>query len=286
MRFFINNWKAFTYPLFCLSILIVDQLVLNVPLLLTLLKIGGLSFLHVVFVFKNKYVFDSDIYHYISNLRTELDKHNMIKPILTSSQSMYLFWFYFLILTLFLSDFVHTIEYKMLLFYSVVILTIIVFVDGINEIFRAFTNKADLNKVYTPFSLRQTRYMWKALAQLTPVCASIGKIVTGTLVGTEIIGPGFIGNGQTIGPVTKVIANDYIYPGCNITLQTKYDIAYESYKSGWNLEVNEGLRPESTRIPERVCSIKCKKDMLDLGLTDDMIGALSTSSAISISNKK
>lgn len=286
MLFLKNNWKAILFPFSCLIILIVDQIILQISLMISLVKIGIISLLHAMFVLKTKYVYNSDIYNYIYNLRIELNKNSIIKPFLKTSQSMYIFWLYFFLVTLFLSNFAFVIPYRKMLLSLITVLTIIVFMDCINEIFRAIINKADLNRVYTPHSLKQTRFMWKAIAKIMPACISFGKLVTATLVGTEVVGPSIVGDGQLIGPVTKTVVNNHMYPNCEVPLETRYDVQYESYKERWNSDVDKGLRPENNRMPERIYTINCKKDMLNLGLTSDMIDSLSTSQSITTPGKK
>tara|TARA_R110001592_G_scaffold150202_5_gene376019 strand:- start:4461 stop:5318 length:858 start_codon:yes stop_codon:yes gene_type:complete len=285
MLFFKSNWKAIIFPFFCLSIVVIDQLVLELPLIITIFKIGCFSFLHFFYVLKNKYIYTSDIYQYISNLRIELNKNNIIKPFLKKTHSTYLFWAYFLLIILFISNFSILVGYKQVIFFLIVILTMVVFMDAINELIRLLTNKSELSRVYTPHSLQQTRFVWQALAKLTPVCTSFGKVALTCLVGSEVAYPIIFGNGQSLGPITKTVANQYMYPDCNLPIETRFDMQYESYKSGWNSDVDQNLRPIDSRMPERALNIRSKVDMYNMSLTTDMIDALE-SEGISISTKK
>jgi hypothetical protein len=162
----------------------------------------------------------------------------------------------------------------------------IVFMDAINELIRLMTNKSDLSRVYIPHSLQQTRFVWQAFAKLTPVCSSFGKVILTCATASEVIFPIIFGNGQSLGPITKIVANQHMYPDCNVPVETRFDMQYESYKSGWNLEVDQKLRPIDSRMPERIFNIRCKDDMYNMSLTTNMIDALETGGTISISTKK
>lgn len=286
MLFFKNNWKAIIFPFFCLFILIIDQLILELPLIITIVKIGCFSFLHFFYVLKNKYIYTSDIYKYIINLRIELNKNNIIKPFLNKTHSTYLFWAYFFLVMLSMSKLSILMDYKQVIFSLIVILTMIVFMDAINELIRLMTNKSELSRVYTPHSLQQTRFVWQAFAKLTPICTSVGKVALTCAATSEVVYPTIFGNGQSLGPVTKMVANQHMYPDCNVPVETRFDMQYESYKSGWNSEVDQKLRPIDSRMPERILNIRSKDDMYDMSLTTNMIDALENSGTMYISTKK
>lgn len=286
MLFIKNNWRGFLFPFFCGCIILVDQVILEIPLGLTIVKISCFSIIHYIYVLKSQYIYKSDIYNYMTNLKIELSKNNVIKPLLSKNTSTYLFWSYFLLVTLFISNFSILIGYKKFIFSLIIILTVIVFIDSLNELLRLLLNKSDLSRVYVPHSLQQTRYFWEVLAKLTPVCTSFSKVTLSFLIGSEVVYPSIFGDGQELGPITKIIGNKYIHPDCNIPIETRFDMQYESYKTRWNLDVDQELRPIDSRMPERITNICCKDDMYDLNSTTSMIEAMTSGSDISLSTKK
>jgi hypothetical protein len=92
MKFLFKNYKGLIYPLIILSILFFDQIIFQIPLIITLLKLFCFSILHYLYVLKTDYIYDSDIYRYLTDLKIELEKNYIIKPFLSPIQSTIIFW--------------------------------------------------------------------------------------------------------------------------------------------------------------------------------------------------
>ena len=67
-QFLKNNWQSFLYPFVVMLIIAFDQ-VLEVSYLVTSGKIFFFSLGHVIFVYKTKYIYQSDTYIYYAKLR-------------------------------------------------------------------------------------------------------------------------------------------------------------------------------------------------------------------------
>ena len=78
-----NNWRGILLPPICGGIILSDQLLFDLLWAIRLIKIFVFSILHNLFVLKRKYVYNSDIYNYLTLLNIELDKNHVIKPFLT-----------------------------------------------------------------------------------------------------------------------------------------------------------------------------------------------------------
>ena len=78
-----NNWRGVLFPTICGGIILSDQLLFDLFWAIRLLKVFVFSILHILFVLKRKYVYNSDIYNYLTLLNIELDKNHVIKPFLT-----------------------------------------------------------------------------------------------------------------------------------------------------------------------------------------------------------
>ena len=78
-----NNWRGILFPKICGGIILSDPLLFDLLWAIRLLKVFVFSILHILFVLKRKYVYNSDIYNYLTLLNIELDKNHVIKPFLT-----------------------------------------------------------------------------------------------------------------------------------------------------------------------------------------------------------
>jgi len=91
-----KNWKALVFSLSCIGIILIDQYILLLPLRITFLKIGLFAFLHALFIIKINYVFYSDIYKYMLELKTEMLRGHVYTPFLGEKQSSIIFFFFIL----------------------------------------------------------------------------------------------------------------------------------------------------------------------------------------------
>ena len=279
-----NNWRGILFPTICGGIILSDQVLFDLPWAITLVKIFVFSILHILFVLKSKYVYNSDIYNYVTLLNIELDKNHVIKPFLTRGQASLIWWGFFFLLNLYLLRLTIIVQNLVYVHGLLVILGSIIFIDSLNEIFRTLTNKADLARVHVPYSLQQTRGVIQISTKLIPTCVNMGKVTMAVLGGTELGYPLIFGDGQKLGPVTSGVANQ-IYSDCNIPIETRNDLNYESYKVAWNNEI-EKYQLNDTLLPERHRHIRCNQHFLDLGLRKDQIEALKTPGLTPTSGKK
>ena len=63
MNFLKANWKTILYPGMVIFIIIFDQIV-GISYLVTLIKIFVFSIIHVFYVKKTKYIYDSEVYRH------------------------------------------------------------------------------------------------------------------------------------------------------------------------------------------------------------------------------
>jgi len=262
MFFLRNNWKGLFFPISCFCILFFDYSIGN-SFYFTLIKILILSLLHALYVYKTEYVYDSDIYRYLNDLKFEYERNHIIKPFLTYNQVNMVY--ICLVITLCFRPF----ESFSLISFS--FLSALLIIDSLNIFLRSLTNKAELKNVKPPISLMQTRFVFTILTKLIPNCAAASRFVIGMGVTTEIAYPSMLGDGNCIGPVTKFIGNNILYTDIKIPVETKLDSMYESFRH------QDLIRPEGEPpLPERIGNLRKEQDLLDLGVSqgdiDSMLG--------------
>jgi hypothetical protein len=106
-KFLRNNWQALVFPLLILSCIFFDQVVWRLPLVVTLFKLTLLGVAHYVYVLKTMYLYNSDIYRYLGNIKAEREKNytmdSLFSPLVSKAQYRYFnincsftdFWKYF-----------------------------------------------------------------------------------------------------------------------------------------------------------------------------------------------
>ena len=94
--FFNNNWKFAVFPLSLPFIMIVDYY-LQYPVYISMVKVALFALIHFLFVLRTKYIFDSDIVRYYSNLKIEFANGFTVKSVLSTKQSKYVYYFYYFI---------------------------------------------------------------------------------------------------------------------------------------------------------------------------------------------
>lgn len=262
MFFLRKNWKGLFFPISCFCIFFFDYFVGN-SFYFTLIKILIFSLLHALYVYKTEYVYDSDIYRYLSDLKFEYERNHIIKPFLTYNQVNMVY--ICLVITLCFRPF----ESFSLISFSFFCALLIM--DSLNIFLRSLTNKAELKNVKPPISLMQTRFVFTTLTKLIPHCTAASRFVIGMGGTTEIAYPLILGDGNSIGPATKLIGNNILYTDVKVPVETKLDSMYESFKH------QDLIRPEGEPLlPERICNLRKEQDLLDLGVSqgdiDSMLG--------------
>ena len=258
MFFLRNNWKGLFFPISCLCIFFFDYFVGN-SFYFTLIKLLIFSLFHVLYVYKTEYVYDSDIYRYLNDLKFEYERNHIIKPFLTYNQVSIVY--ICLVITFCFRPF----ESFSLISFS--FLSALLIIDALNIFLRSLTNKAELKNVKPPISLMQKRFVFTTLTKLVPHCAAASRLVIGMGVTTEIAYPSIFGNG--IGPVTKFVGNNILYTDLKVPIATKLDSMYESFRH------EELIRPEGEPpLPERTCNLRKEQDLLDLGVSQSSIDSM------------
>jgi len=262
MFFLRNNWKGLFFPTSCFCIFFFDYSIGN-SFYFTLIKLLIFSLFHALYVYKTKYVYDSDIYIYLNDLKFEYERNHIIKPFLTYNQVTIIY--ICLVITFCFQPF----ESFSLISFS--FLSALLIIDSLNIFFRSLTNKAELKNVKPPISLMQTRFVFTTFTKLIPNCVAASRFVIGTGIATEIVYPVVLGDGNRIGPVTKFIGNNILYTDLQVPVLTKLDSMYESFKH------QDLIRPEGElSLPERTCNLRKEQDLLDLGVSqgdiDSMLG--------------
>jgi hypothetical protein len=271
MFFLAKNWKALVFPGVCCYIICFDYF-FGFGFGISLIKILVFSFFHFLYVYKTQYIYNSDIYIYLNELKIEYERKHIIKPFLTSNQST--------LITFSLLFFICIKDYNPFIFCFISCFACLLILDAINVFGRSLTNKAELNQVKVPVSLKQTRFMFTAFTKFTPNCVALGKLVVGSLTCSELVYPAVVGNGNTLGPVMKIIDNNLLHPDLKLPIETKLDHCYESYKADF-----DKFRPESKPLPDRTQILFEKQDILNLGVTagqiEIMTGNMSSTSPVS-----
>jgi len=141
------------------------------------------------------------------------------------------------------------------------------------ELFRAATCTANLSKIFVPHTLRQTRHMFKFLTKIWPICTALAKGISSFIGISEIIYPMTFGDLYTIGPLTKIAANNIIYPECKFPIRNKFELHYESYKTRHNEAIEDGTCM-SEILPERHIFIDHREDFKKMGISESTIEAI------------
>jgi hypothetical protein len=266
-QFVTRNWKAILFPVVILLIITFDQCILGLPWELTTVKVFFISSLHVMLVLKTKYLFDSDIYNYLSSLKLEHERCFIIKPFLSNLQTSIIFGITF-ILFLVVSHGLFSVYTSF--FNGLLILCLCaLFANSINEMARNYTNRSDLGQVRVPPSIQQRRFTITLLqlgTKVSPLCANAVKLV-GTGLGLSEIGiPIVTGGPNKIGPVTHWITNR-IYAGNEMTcpIRTRLDVMAEHAFFINQQNVDDGLLKQNP-IGKRKFNLTMPKQIWDLGI--------------------
>jgi hypothetical protein len=236
---------------------------IGMPFIVTIFKIFILSLLHYLYVLRTKYIYNSDIYIYLSDLKEEMNRNHVIKPFLSRNlfQGLCLITYIGTLSGLYFMDsffsnysWVWTV---LSLFYLIILSDVLI------ELLRLWVNKADLNKVKVPHSLQQTRGLWKFLAKAGPTCAKLAA-GSGTLVAMSEVGYPMISGGPLkIGPLTHYHVNNHLYTDLAFPIETRGDIAYEH---AWHLNeqnVNQGVK-EYNSLKKRTFNITSPSELAKL----------------------
>jgi len=227
------------------------------------------------YVKKTKYIYDSEIYHHYTELRSEYEGNFTLDSILPEQTKRVLFIVIYS-LTLFLciignNKFSGKVELSLLL----CILGVIFIIDVLYEFIRTSTNTTDFTKVKSkiPSSLRlynqQKRFMYTIImqkfVQYGPACINGIKTVVAGVGVVEVGYPTVFADGQ-LGPLTKFVANDLIYKnqGLECPIQTQEDMIYESHRKVVEAGVVDGFRSYN-HMPKRTfsfCSEVEREDFL------------------------
>ena len=259
---FMKNWRALAFPIGVIFIIFVD-FIIGTPFIVNISKILILSILHYIYVLRTKYVYNSDIYIYLSDLKEEMNRNNVIKPFLSRNffQGLCLVTYFGTFCGLYFMDFLLS-DYSWVWILLSLSYCIILF-DVIIELLRLWTNKADLNRVKVPHSLQQTRGMWKFLTRTGPACAKIAAGV-GTLVAISEVGyPMASGGPLKIGLLTHYHVNNQLYTDLAFPVETRFDITYEY---AWHLNeqnVNQGVK-EYNPLKKRTFNITSPSELAKL----------------------
>jgi len=273
ISFIKSTWKAFVFPISCLFILILDQYFLDISLSITVFKLSIFSLLHFILVLKTKYVYDSTVYTYLSLLKLEYNKNYIIKPILTNNQITILFYIYLFVFTIVSLKITYFLEYKLYLQTLWFLLSIFFIFNCFFEIFRTLTNKADLQKVFVPHQLMQTRKMWQFFTKIAPTCSAFSKAVPAALLFIEVGIPQACNIPHTIGPLTKGVANNFVYPDCSLPIENRLELNYETFKKEYNTAIENKLYI-AEKLPERSFKILHKDDFRKMKISESIIEAI------------
>jgi hypothetical protein len=265
MKFIKSNWKGLLFPIICCCIIAFDYYFDN-PFVLSLVRILIFSFFHFLYVYKTKYVYDSDVYRYLDALKTEYERKHIIKPFLSDTQSTTAL--VLLVLSVCVKD-VHPLIYAVMLPCASLLI-----MDSINIFMRTLTNKAELNSIRSPASLTQVRFVFTWMTKITPNCKALGRFTAGALTMSEVVYPKFLCNDNTLGPVVKMVDNKILHPELKLPIETKLDHNYESYRSEF-----AKYRPNSIPLPDRTQILFTKNDILDLGVDKGHIESMISSSS-------
>ena len=219
MNFFKANWKTILYPGMVMLIIIFDQIV-GISYLVTLIKIFVFSIIHVFYVKKTKYIYDSEVYRHYAELRSEYENNFTLESIIPEKTKRVLFIIIYS-LSLFLCIISNNVfSGKGQLGLVLCILCIIFIIYVFYEFVRTFTNTTNFSKVNAklPLSIRvcsvQKRYMYtflmQKLVQHGPTCINAVK---GVATGVSLIEMGYpkVFSDGRLGPLTKFIGNEVIY---------------------------------------------------------------------------
>jgi hypothetical protein len=267
MNFFISNYKAILFPVGVVTIFFFDQVIMKLPLELTVLKIFFISILHLLLVFRTNYLYDSDVYAYLSALKAERQKCFIIKPILSKLQTIIVFWLTLILFVIVsqcsLGDYT-TVSYGLLLFFFSIL-----FLNSINEILRNLTNRVDFNRIKVPASLSQRRYVISALqfgTKVTPICLNTIKVF-GAGIGLSEVGiPLVTGGPNAIGPGTCWITNRmYAHNDMTCPIVTRLDVIAEHAYHINEKSFKDGLIKENP-MGKRMFPLTTPKQLFKLGI--------------------
>jgi hypothetical protein len=249
-----------------MGIIFFDQILMEFPIELTIFKVLVVSLLHVLFVMRTKYVYNSDIYIYLSDLKKAREECFIIKPLLSDLQSGILFWLSFVLflgITYFGLGQSNLLNGLLLLCFSTLLL------NGFNEILRNLTNKAELSRVAVPPSLQQRRFM-PTIAQFgakaAPLCGNALRTVGAGIGISEVALPFVTGGPNNIGPITRWATNK-MYAGNKMTcpINTRLDVMAEH---AWNVNqqnIDAGLLKQHT-TSKRMYSLTTPSQLAQLGV--------------------
>lgn len=263
-----KNYKSLLFPLMILGIFLFDQILMHFPLELTVLKILFISLLHTFVVLRTNYIYSTDIYIYLSALKVARENNFIIKPILSEIQCNVLFGISlgsFLILT----HFNNLGEISNVLFGILISSFFLLFLNSLNEVFRNYTNKADLHRVKIPASLQQRRYVI-SLSQLgtkaVPLCINTVKLLGATLGLSEFGVPMLTGGPNNIGPITAFVVNTkYADNDMTCPIRTRLDITAEHAYYVNQENVKDGHISENP-TGKRMFSLTTPKQLFELGV--------------------
>ena len=252
MNFFKANWKTILYPGMVMLIIIFDQIV-GISYLVTLIKIFVFSIIHVFYVKKTKYIYDSEVYRHYAELRSEYENNFTLEYIIPEKTKRVLFIIIYS-LSLFLCIISNNIfSGKGQLGLVLCILCIIFIIDVFYEFVRTFTNTTNFSKVNAklPLSIRvcsvQKRYMYtflmQKLVQHGPTCINAVKGVAAG-VGVMEIGYATAFEISECGPLTKYVANEYVYKANELDypIYSRQDLIYEGQRKNILEGVIDGSR--------------------------------------------
>ena len=262
-QFLKNNWQSFLYPFVVMLIIAFDQ-VLEVSYLVTSGKIFFFSLGHVIFVYKTKYIYQSDTYIYYAKLREEYESNFSYDALLAPRTKQRLFlsicFLAFLIVILRQDNFSCTYQLAILL----CLLSPVYIADCFYELFRTFTNTTDFENVKTkiPGSFGNSnihkRYMYTMIMQKVvqhgPTCINAVKGVSAGVGILEMGYPTIFADGQ-LGPLTKLVGNKFIYKDAGLVcpIKTAQDMVYESQRQIVEEGVIDGSRAYN-HMPKRTFS--------------------------------
>jgi hypothetical protein len=263
-----KNYKSLLFPLMVIGIAVFDQVFMHFALEFTALKILFVSILHSFVVLRTNYVYTTDIYIYLSSLKLAREKNFVVKPILSQIQCNFLFFSSFI--SFFILTHVNELgELGNILFGVLIGSFCVLFLNSLNEVFRNYTNKADLRRVNVPASLQQRRYVI-SLAQLgtkaVPLCVNTVKLLGATLGLSELGVPMLTGGPNNIGPITAFVVNKkYADNDMTCPIRTRLDITAEHAYYVNEENVKEGNISENP-TGKRMFSLTTPKQLFELGV--------------------
>lgn len=271
--FFKSNWKFLLFPL-SLSFIIIFDYYFEYSIYVTLIKITVFSLVHLLFVLRTKYLFDSDIIRYYASLKAEFESGYIVKSALSPRQSRYIYYFYYFIsLLLLFSLYSDPSVYELIILNSFwhVIFFIIFFTDFSFELYRLKTNTSNLSKIPVPTSLSNVRFFSGTIikfATIAPTCAKASSALISGLALSEIAVPTLRGGFNRQGPLTNYYLNSYEYDSLACPIETRADTNYENAYHGYEKDVREGVLSENP-LPKRTRPIRRPSDLVGLSIKGD-----------------